>query len=339
MTSLSINTSTRNPALQATREKVWPCFERLALTLDFYFSNDDKNPLSVDTISAFRTALSTPSTFTHILMYQITKDLPPLHIDVINVIYDDFCSFIANHSLQSPHLPLQITTSSTFHNLSALLQRLKSLKREHRSIRVKIMNSTIFDPNAKQIFIHRIQSLDRNLKSVALGKHILLHGPHETVDPFKFPSSEYHHLKQSPDNTIEPVGDSPQMHLIVEHDAPSDQKVLEYIHELRRENQDITKEKWLVGGAIFNLFNEFPEILDSLSWQMQENVGRRNRVIRGVLRQGLGDMFGLGECRDQQGNVRPYHNLKKGLPENIKFAIDENASIILDICIMVFPHL
>jgi hypothetical protein len=69
------------------------------------------------------------------------------------------------------------------------------------------------------------------------------------------------------------------MHLIIEHDAPSDKEILELIHELQRENQDITKEKWLVGGAIFNLFNEIPEILDSLSSQMQQNVSRRNHVI------------------------------------------------------------
>jgi hypothetical protein len=271
-------------------------------------------------------------------MYQITKDLS-LRLDDINQIYDDFCSFVINRSLKSRHLSLQITTSSIFNNLHALLQRLKALKKEHRSIRVKITNSTIFNSKAKQIFIHRIQSLDRNLESAALGKHILLHGPYETVDPVKFPPSKYHHLQQSSDNTIEPIGDLPQMHLIVERDAPSDMKVLELIQELRHENQDITKEKWLVGGAIFNLFNEIPEILDILSSQMQENISRRDNVIRGAVRQGLGDMFGLGECRDQNGNVRPYQNLKKGLPENIKFAIDENASIILDICIMVYSYL
>jgi hypothetical protein len=54
---------------------------------------------------------------------------------------------------------------------------------------------------------------------------------------------------------------------------------------------------------------------------------------------GRGHMFGVGECRDRNGSVRLYQNLKKGLPENIKFAIDENASIVLAICIMVFSYL
>jgi hypothetical protein len=93
---------------------------------------------SVDTISTFRTALSILSSFIHILIYWITKDLPPLEIDVITQIYDHFCTFIAKYSLQSSHLSLQIAISSTFNNLCALLPRLKSLKKTVRSIRNKI---------------------------------------------------------------------------------------------------------------------------------------------------------------------------------------------------------
>jgi hypothetical protein len=325
--------------LEGARNIFWPIFGKMARALDFYMSDTNRNPLSVDARSAIRTALSTPSTFMFILIFQIFPELPSFSHQFVEDIYADFCNFVRNRNLKSRHLSIQIATTFSLRNLNDQLIRFQALKEQVQSIQQKIQSSGLFGRKAKRIYVYRLRKSGPETKSPALGKRIVIHQPDEMVNQIKFPPQEYHHLRSSSDNTIEPIGDEPQLHIIIQYNAPPDVEVIRQICALHKKKQDITKEEWFVGGAVFNLFKIFPDVLDLLSNGMEDNVKLRTAVVRGALRQGLGDMYGFGECRDQHGNVRPYQNLDKSLPENIKFSIDESASAILDICITVLSYI
>jgi hypothetical protein len=128
-------------SLEAARRIFWPIFEDLARFLDFYLSDNDRNPLSVDVMSAIRTALSTPSTFIYILMFQIFPNLPSCSHEFVADIYGDFCNFVGNRSLKSRHLSMKLTTIFTFPNLNNQLVRFRTLKDQIKDIRGMIQHS------------------------------------------------------------------------------------------------------------------------------------------------------------------------------------------------------
>jgi hypothetical protein len=69
---------------------------------------------------------------------------------------------------------------------------------------------------------------------------------------------------------------------------------------------------------------------------MRCNIERRATIIRGKLRHngGQGVMFGVGEIRDQHGNVGPFRNMGT-ISNTLKYAIEEEAADVLDTCIKV----
>ena len=116
-------------------------------------------------------------------------------------------------------------------------------------------------------------------------------------------------MRMTLSNTIRPNGEHPQVHIIVKSNAPRTSAIAKMYRQgvKKGKPEDITGESWVTAIQIYNVFTAFPEILETLNDQMRCNIERCATLIRGKLRHngGQGVMFGVGEIRDQHGNVGP----------------------------------
>ena len=145
-------------------------------------------------------------------------------------------------------------------------------------------------------------------------------------------------MRMTLSNTIRPNGEHPQVHIIVKSNAPRASAIAKMYRQgvKKGKPEDITGESWVTAIQIYNVFTAFPEILETLNDQMRCNIERCATLIRGKLRHngGQGVMFGVGEIRDQHGNVGPFRNMRT-ISNTSKYAIEEEAADVLDTCIKV----
>jgi hypothetical protein len=145
-------------------------------------------------------------------------------------------------------------------------------------------------------------------------------------------------MRMTLSNTIRPNGEHPQVHIIVKSNAPRASAIAKMYRQgvKKGKPEDITGESWVTAIQIYNVFTAFPEILETLNDQMRCNIARCATLIRGKLRHngGQGVMFGVGEIRDQHGNVGPFRNMRT-ISNTSKYAIEEEAADVLDTCIKV----
>src|SRR5579859_7470849 len=103
--------------------------------------------------SALRTSLSTPSTFIHILVYQLMPHLSQsvseasITHSLADQIYGDFCHLISKCSIDSS------VCSHDVRHVAKRLSRLRELKGRLREICRKIIGSGIFNSHETLVYI------------------------------------------------------------------------------------------------------------------------------------------------------------------------------------------
>jgi len=142
-------------------------------------------------------------------------------------------------------------------------------------------------------------------------------------------------MKWSALNTIRPKGKSPEFHVIVlDETAPKSAEVKDIIHDRR----DITRMSWVTGVVVYNLFEDdrFPNFLEKYGKMAEENIRYRSKVKRGTTRDsnGEGDMVASGECKNRQGEVGSYRNMRN-CTDKMKYDIDEKAADVMDVLVEV----
>jgi len=319
------------------RQLLMDLFPDVAAVLEKYLSEDTSNASHVDSRTAIRSALSTPHTFFHILLYQIVPHVTQFASHCmssswfINTVYSDFYHFIQERR----HLSLD-----SFVYIFDAMEHTAELKARLREIKPKIMRSGIFNSHNSRIHVHRLtafQTLADVQESPAYGKIPVLRTLDDRLDPNRFPSDGYYHLPTSSDNTIQPFTLNPELHIIVSANAPDSVTVEKLVRKYRRQNRDITRERWVEAVQVYNIFTLFPDDwLKEMNAKMAENIKRRSIIKRGELRdnKGLGVMVGTGDVKDQHGNVGSYRNMGSS-SDTVKYKIEESASEVLDICIEV----
>jgi len=249
----------------------------------------------------------------------------------ISTVYSDFCHFIQ----ECRHLFLD-----SFVYIFDAMEHTAELKARLREIKPKIMRSGIFNSHNSRIHVHRLtafQTLADVQESPAYGKIPVLRTLDDRLDLNQFPSDGYYHLPTSSDNTIQPFTLNPELHIIVSANAPDSVTVEKLVRKYRRQNRDITRERWVEAVQVYNIFTLFPDDwLKEMNAKMAENIKRRSIIKRGELRdnKGLGVMVGTGDVKDQHGNVGSYRNMGSS-SDTVKYKIEESASEVLDICIEV----
>jgi hypothetical protein len=320
------------------RQQLMFLFPQIAAVVSENLSEDTSNASHVDSRTALRSALSTPCTFFHILLYKIVPHVTQFashcasSSHFINIVYSDFHRFVQEHRRVSPD-------SSVY--LFDAMEHTARLKARLREIGPKIMRSGIFNSHGNlRIHVHRLtafQTLADVQESPAYGKIPVLRAPDDRLDLDRFPSDEYYHFPTSLEATIQPFSLDPEIHVIVSANAPNSGAVVKLVREYRRRNEDITRESWVEAVQVYNIFTPFPnDWLEDMNAKMAENIKRRSIVKRGQLRdnKGLGVMVGTGDVKDLHGNVGSYRNMGS-LSDNVKYKIEESASEVLDICIEV----
>src|SRR5271154_2282981 len=184
------------------RQLLMDLFPDVAAVLEKYLSEDTSNASQVDSRTAIRSALSTPHTFFHILLYQIVPHVTQFASHCmssswfISTVYSDFCHFIQERR----HLSLD-----SFVYIFDAMEHTAELKARLREIKPKIMRSGIFNSHNSRIHVHRLtafQTLADVQESPAYGKIPVLRTLDDRLDPNRFPSDGYYHLPTSSDNTI-----------------------------------------------------------------------------------------------------------------------------------------
>ena len=321
------------------RQSLMNLFPHIAAVLEENLSEDTSNASHVDSRTAIRSALSTPRTFFHIILYQIVPHYTQFasHFasssQFIGTMYSDFHIFIRERR--------RLSLDSFVYIFNAM-EHTARLKAQLREIGPKIMRSGIFNSHGNpRIHIHRLtafQTLADVQESPAYGKIPVLRTPNDRLDLDRFPSNEYYHLPTSSETTIRPFSLEPEMHVIVSANAPNSDVVVKLVREYRRRNEDITRESWVEAVQFYNVFTPFPnDWLEDMNTKMAENIKRRSIIKRGELRdnKGHGVMVGTGDVKDQHGNVGSYRNMGSLSSDTVKYKIEESASEVLDICIEV----
>jgi hypothetical protein len=313
-------------------------FPDIAAVLEKYLSEDTSNASHVDSRTAVRSALSTPHTFFHIILFQIMPHVTQFASHCmsssrfINIVYGDFHNFVRERRLLS---------LDSFVHIHNAMEQIARLKVRLKGIGPTIMRSGIFNSHNARIHVHRLttfQTLADVQESPAYGKIPVLHTPDDRLDLDRFPSNEYYHLPASSENTIRPFSLKPEMHIIVSANAPDSVTVEKLVRKYRHQNRDITRERWVEAVQVYNIFTLFPDDwLKEMNAKMAENIKRRSTIKRGKLRdnKGLGVMVGTGDVKDQHGNVGSYRNMGSSSSDSVKYKIEESASEVLDICIEV----
>jgi len=323
------------------KTEICPLFPQIAVILNSNLSDSDDNDLPVDQRTALRSCLCASSTFVHVLLFQLSPEISkimshlPAEVAVGAILYGDFCHFISSPTVDSAlsHYDVQFVKRT--------LDRIRALKNEFRTIKSHIKKSGIFNGHETSIYVHRLAPAVPNIildQCPAYGKIPLLRTPNDGIDESLFPPDKYHSMYMTSSNTIRPNGKHPQVHIIVKSNAP-ESSVIKKLYREGVKNatpEDITGESWVTAIQIYNVFTDFPEILETLNDQMRCNIERRATIIRGKLRHngGQGVMFGVGEIRDQHGNVGPFRNMGT-ISNTLKYAIEEEAADVLDTCIKV----
>jgi len=321
------------------RQTLIDLFPHIAAVLEKNLSEDTSNESHVDSRTAIRSALSTPRTFFHVLLYQIVPYVTQFashcasSSQFIDTVYSDFHNFIRER---------QRLSLDSFVYIFNAMKHTARLKARLREIGPKIMRSGIFNSHGNpRIHVHRLtafQALADVQESPAYGKIPVLRTPEDRLDLDRFPSDEYYHLPASSETTIRPFSLNPEMHVIVSANAPNSATVTKLVREYRHRNEDITRESWVEAVQVYNIFTQFPnDWLKDMNAKMAENIKRRSTIKRGKLRdnKGLGVMVGTGDVKDQHGNVGSYRNMGSSSSDSVKYKIEESASEVLDICIEV----
>jgi hypothetical protein len=327
-----LSKKTAKTVFQCIKSEVSPLFPQIAVILNSILSNRDDNDLPVDQRTALRSCLCVSSTFIHVLLFQLSPYLSQIisHLPTQfgDKLYGDFCHFISWPGKSG-------LSDYDVEFVKRTLNRICALKDRFRTIESGINKSGIFNSNTMSIYVHRLAPVESDVKldqCPAYGKIPLLRAQDDGIDERLFPPDQYHHMKMTASNIIRPNGDHPQIHIIVKSNAP-ELSVIEKMYRkgVKKANpEDIMGESWVTAVQVYNVFNAFPEILEILDAQMRCNIERRATIIRGKLRDNSaeGVIVGVGEIRDQHGNVGPFRNMAR-VSNTLKYAIDRLGKVSL----------
>ena len=159
------------------------------------------------------------------------------------------------------------------------------------------------------MYVHRLEYVPEMLD--IKDKKIVI----DNNDPRRFPHSMYHHIQTETAYIIKPIGDRPQVHILVLQtpDTPSNDDDIKNIwKEVRNGGTRADFEKWYAGAQMFNIFHEDSLLrteLSSLADMCTKSVSTRKPVKR---RTSDGKMAGLGPTVWVTGNAanRQHRNWK-----------------------------
>ena len=259
-------------------------FQTIATTLDQLLSpaSEFLEPIEYLTLTDLVTC---PPMFC--ILVRAVFDLEEMEILEIDNIYAEFCTFV--HQSQP-----------AFANLRSVLDIFNRRKRRSRTLKqaTQTVNFTLEVHRLEYVPEHK--AFEQRIKD----KKIVIDNDNDT----RFPHDMYHHIHTETAYIIKPVGDRPQVHILVLQtaDTPVNDDDIKNIWMENRTGGTVPPdfEKWYAGAQMFNVFNGnllLRNELSSLADMITKQISNRKAVKRSTPSDGK--MAGLGPTVWVTGNA------------------------------------
>jgi hypothetical protein len=269
------------------------------------------------------------------LVPSLDPSLREMNTPNIANIYSEFINFVKNpwSAEPSPTSTSHLSDSCpSIHPFPLLLSVLTNIRSKKLCIATLKQHVREADP-IQNIHLHRLKYVhssstrQKQFPTNTLGKLLVIDCP----DHVRFPENKYHHISTETAYVIEPVGDEPQIHLLIIETryTPTEDEEIKQQWLAHRSGREVHKhfKKWYGGAQIFNVFlkdEKLREHLSRLTTTLMNSVEKRESVERGEKCCAEGQMVDFGQVWvPGQGAYRQYRNFKN---ENDRSELVEEAA-------------